>query len=150
MTQALKRKIFAGCRELGIDTDTRKDLQRAATGKESLADMNEGELKLVINALVTKGFKPTKSGKGYRRAPRADLRLVHVLWKKLGDAGVLDNPTRAGLNAFIRRRYGAAWGAVPRDIDDLRDWEKIDTVIQALLQWCERKGVKIDREMLGR
>jgi len=149
MSQAIKRKIFAGCRELGLDTDTRKALQQTATGKDSLADMNEAELKLVINALVTRGFKPTKGG-GYKKAPRADLRLVHVLWKKLGEAGVLDNPTRAGLNAFIRRRYGNAWSVVPRDIDDLRDWEKIDTVIQALLQWCDRKGVGIDREMLGR
>lgn len=149
MTQALKRKIFAGCRELGIDTETRKLLQAEVTGKESLADMTEPELKLVINALENRGFKPTKTG-GYKRAPRADLRLVHVLWKKLGDAGILTNPTRDGLNAFIRRRYGTAWGAVPRDIDDLREWEKIDTVIQALLQWCDRAGVSVDREMLGR
>lgn len=149
MTQALKRKIFAGCRNLGIDTETRKLLQVEVTGKESLADMTEPELKLVINALEYRGFKPTKTG-GYKRAPRADLRLVHVLWKKLGDAGILTNPTREGLNAFIRRRYGTAWGVVPRDIDDLREWEQIDTVIQALLQWCDRAGVALDREMLGR
>ena len=149
MTQALKRKIFAGCRELGLDTETRKLMQAEVTGKESLADMTEPELKLVINALEKRGFKPTKGG-GHKRAPRADLRLVHVLWKKLGDAGILTNPTREGLNAFIRRRYGTAWGVVPRDVDDLREWEKIDTVIQALLQWCDRAGVPVDREQLGR
>ena len=149
MKDALRRKIFAGCKVLGLDTDARRDLQLLTTGKGSLSDMTERELNAMVEALKNHGFKPVSKGR-YKPAPRKDLRLIHVLWRLLGEAGHLDNPTRAGLNAFIRRRFGDAWGAVPRDVDDLRDWDKIDAVIQALVKWCERKGVHIDNVERGR
>ncbi len=78
-------------------------------------------------------------------APRADLRLIHMLWFKLGQAGQLDRPDRAGLNAFIRSRFGAAWGAAPADIDMLRDHNQIEAVIRALKSWCEHKGINVRR-----
>lgn len=144
---ALRRKIFVGCRQLGLDDDTRRDLQVVATGKDSLSEMNEDDLNAVLQALVVRGFKPQKGQPSKRaKATRADVRYVHVLWRLLGDAGHLARPDRAGLNAFIRSRFGKTWGAVPLDIDDLNDWEKIDAVIQALTNMCERNGVEIDRD----
>lgn len=147
---ALQRLIFAACRQMGLDAEARRDLQVSVTGKASLGDMSATEMKLVVDRLKQCGFKPVSRGGKYRPAPRADLRLVHVLWARLGAAGVLRDPTRAGLNAFVRARFGATWGAVPGDIDMLRDWKQIDAVIQSLLAWCEREGVDLDRERLGR
>jgi phage gp16-like protein len=141
--RALQKKIHVACRELGLDGEARRELQEAATGKASMLDMSEGDLRLVLDRLVKAGFK----GPSKRRpaAARADVRLVHVLWHKLGEAGVLEKPGRAGLNAFIRSRFETTWGAVPADVDMLRDHKQIDMVVEALKQWGRRAGVPLDR-----
>ena len=148
----LQKLIFVGCRALKLDAEARRALQLRVTGKPSLAAMTKAEMQSVVAELKKSGFRPKTSGKSGRRkagyhkpAPRADLRLIHVLWSKLGQAGLLDRPDRAGLNAFIRARFGAAWGAVPADIDMLRDHKQIEAVIRALKSWCEREGIEIAR-----
>lgn len=150
----LKRMIHVGCKQLGLDEDTRRGLQLVATGKTSMADMTEAELRQVVDALKQRGFKPygntyfTGGKKGGKRtahapAPRADLRFVHVLWKQLGDAGALKRPSRDGLNTFIRSRFEGKWQSVPIDVDALRDAGQINDVIRALKDWCQREGVAI-------
>lgn len=143
MSAALRKTIFVACRELGLDHEARHDLQLLVTGKQSLTDMTEADLKKVVNALKKAGFK-TSNGKRYPRAPRADLRLCHVLWAKLGHAGKLKTPGRAGLNAFVRRRFGETWGSVPADIDMLREHEQINDIVRALKDWCAREGIDLD------
>lgn len=148
----LKRMIHVGCKELGLDDDTRRDLQLVATGKARMSDMSEAELRTVVEALKKRGFKPYgktyfTSGKGkdkgHAPAPRSDLRFVHVLWGLLGKAGVLDKPGRDGLNAFIRSRFGNHWQSVPIDIDALRDPRQISDVTRALKDMCLRNGVSV-------
>ena len=141
--RTLQRTIFAACRDLGLDDDARHDLQLRVTGKESLSDMTDGELKLVISEMKRMGFRHAR-GSRYKLAPRADLRLVHVLWSRLGAAGTLERPGRDGLNAFIRTQFGGAWGSVPADVDMLRDAAQINAVIRALKAWCARAGVELD------
>lgn len=144
--RALQRKIFVGCRELGLDDDARHDLQLAATGKDSLSDMTEVELQQVLDRLKECGFKPVSTG-GKRRktAPRADLRFVHVMWRLLGDAGALKRPDRDGLNAFIRSQFEGKWDFVPIDVDALRRADQISDVIEALKDMCRRNGVELKR-----
>lgn len=144
MSRALQKKIHVGCRELGLDGDARRDLQLAVTGKVSMTDMSETELKAVLKRLQDTGFKARSGGKKHAKASRADLRLVHVLWRKLGEAGQLRDPSRKGLNKFIRERFGKAWSNVPADVDMMRDHKEIDQVIQALKSWGQR--VDIDFE----
>lgn len=144
MTDALRRKIHVGCKQLGLDQDTRRDLQLVVTGKASMSDMTEAEMLAMVRALEERGFKATSTGRSkgrHKPAPRADLRLVHVLWRLLGDAGHLREPGRDGLNRFIRRRFGAAWDFVPRDVDDLTEHRCITDLIRALQDWCEREDV---------
>ncbi|NCM96124.1 MAG: regulatory protein GemA [Rhodobacterales bacterium] len=138
-SRSLQRTIHVACKDLGLDDEARRDLQLAATGKASMRDMTEADLRLVIDKLKAAGF--TLSPTPRKAAPRADLRLIHVLWAKLAEKGVLERPGRDGLNAFIRSRFEAAWGSVPADIDMLRDHEKIDAVIEALKQWGRRAGI---------
>lgn len=140
----LQRLIHVGCRELGLDADLRHDLQLGATGKASLADMDEAELRLVVGALEQRGFKPGFKGASKGRhapAPRADLRYVHVLWGLLAAKGSVRAPGRDGLNAFVAKRFGKAWGTVPIDVDALRDWRKIADLVDALKAWCAREGI---------
>lgn len=146
MTAALKRTIFVGCRDLGIDHDARRDLQLRVTGKASLTDMSESDLRAVVGALKESGFKPRSTGRKHPPAPRADLRLIHVLWRKLGEAGVLRDGSRMGLNAFVRKRFGASFGAELIDIDAMRDAGQIATVIDALVSWCDREDVALDED----
>jgi hypothetical protein len=147
--RALQRLIFAGCRALGIDDDTRRDLQAQVTGKASLRDMTGAQLQQVLDELRRRGFDPAQNrGRGragFRpAAPRQDLRLIHVLWRRLGEAGVT-TPGRPALNAFVRKRFGAGWGFVPADIDALRDAAQINAVIRALRAMADRAGVDLDR-----
>lgn len=144
MSATLRRTIFAACRDLGLDDDARHDLQLRVTGKDSLSDMTDRELRLVVDEMTRMGFRLARGGR-HKRAPRADLRLVHVLWRKLGEADALEKPGRDGLNAFIRAQFGEAWGAVPADIDMLRDAAQINAVVCALKGWCARAGIELDR-----
>jgi len=146
-SRPLQRMIFVGCKQLGLDDDARHDLQLAATGKESLSDMTEAELELVIARLKESGFKPfgKPGSKARKSAPRADLRFIHVMWRLLGEAGALKRPGREGLNAFIRSRYEGAWDFVPIDVDALRRADQIKDVIEALKDMCRRNGIELDQ-----
>lgn len=148
MSRALVKLVHVGCRSLGLDEETRRELQLVVTGKASLAEMTDGEIARVVDALKARGFQPAAPGAGGKRkahpaAPRADLRLVHALWSQLGRAGAVRQPGRSGLNAFIRARFAKKWGAVPADIDMLRDWSQIRDVIDALKDMCRRAGVEV-------
>lgn len=152
--RTLQRLIHVGCRELGIDAEMRHDLQLIITGKASMSDMTDLDLNKVVAALKERGFKsfegrsskvakqPLK-GRSKPLAPRADLRFIHVMWKLLGEASVLREPGRSGLNSFIRVQFEAKWKTVPIDIDALRDTGQIDDVVQALKAMCRRNGVPL-------
>lgn len=145
MTATQIKLIHVAARELGLDEDTRRDLQLVITGKASLRDMSAAELDRVVDALKARGFKPGRhvARKGRRTAERGDTRFVHVLWGKLVKAGAVDAPGVKGLNAFIRTRFEAAWGAAPLDVDLMQDAAQIATVIEALKAMCRRAGVRL-------
>jgi len=146
MTEArrLQKLIHVGCRELGIDRDTRQDLQLVACGKSSMSDMNAADLGKVVDALKARGFAPSKGGKR-PQASRADVRFCHVLWRLLVKAGEAREPGATGLNKFIRSQFENTWGHVPIDIDTMTDWKEIDQIVQALKAWCGRAGVELEK-----
>lgn len=145
MTRALQKLVHVGCRELGIDGETRRDLQLVVTGKESMHDMDEADLNKMVIALKERGFKP-HAGKGKAKRPaakRGDVRFAHVLWGKLHKAGHVDQGGARGLNAFIRARFATVWGATVFDVDAMQDARQIATVIEALKAMCSRFGVPL-------
>ena len=144
MSRAAQRTIFAACRELGLDDEARRDLQLEVCGKTSMRDMSDDDLKAVLSRLKKDGFKQVSKGRKHKAAPRADLRLVHVLWRKLGEVGALERPGRDGLNAFIRSQFGETWKSVPADVDMLRDPAQIEAVVAALKAWGKRAGIEFD------
>ena len=149
MTRALIATIHVGAKALGLDAETRHDLQLQVTGKASLTDMTGTELLAVVEALKKRGFKPGFKGgeKGRsgteRRAPakRGDVRLAHALWGKLHKASAVEGKGAGGLNTFVRARFAAAWGAVPLDIDLIQDARQIATINEALKAMCRRAGL---------
>ncbi len=134
----LMRATHAACRAAGIDETVRHDLQLRITGKASMRDMGAGDLGRLLDEVNRLSGFDTRGGNnrsGPRRhplAPRADLRLIHALWGELGRKGALRQPGRAGLNAFIRRRFAGHWSYVPIDVDALTDPACITDVIRAL------------------
>lgn len=145
MTRALATLVHVGCRELGIDGETRRDLQLLVTGKDSMTDMTEADLSKLVTALKEKGFKPHAGGARKQRpaARRADVRFAHVLWGKLHKAGAVDLAGAKGLNAFIRARFEKSWGAAVFDIDRMTDHRQIATLIEALKGMCKRAGIDL-------
>lgn len=140
----LKRLVHVGCRELGIDQETRRDLQLVVCGKSSMSDMDEAELKGLVGALKERGFKVRRNGRR-PAAKRADVRFCHVMWRLLHEAGEARVAGPKGLNAFIRSRFEKSWGHVPIDIDTMTEWREINDVVEALKDWCMRAGVELDQ-----
>ena len=138
--RSLHRMIHAGCRQLGIDSDTRHDLQFVVTGKASMSDMSDADLRKVLEALKRRGFK-TQTPKRRPQAKRGDVRYCHVLWRLLFMAGHAKAAGPKGLNAFIRARFETKWGHVPLDIDMMTEASQINDVVEALKSWCQRSGI---------
>ena len=143
MTHPQIKLIHVAARTLGIDEDTRRALQLVTTGKTSLTEMSVSELDAVVLALKARGFAPGAkfAAKGRKPASRGDIRFCHVLWGKLVKAGATDQRGAKGLNAFVRARFEATWGAAPIDIDKMQDAKQIATVIEALKAMSSRAGV---------
>jgi phage gp16-like protein len=136
--------IHVACKQLGIEQEARHDMQLRVVGKASLKDMTPAEQLQVLEHLRSQGFKTTTPGNARRkRASRGDVRFCHVLWTKLAQAGAVDVAGAKGLNAFIRAAFGAAWGSVPLDVDQMHDHAQIATVIEALKAMCTRAGIKL-------
>ena len=146
----LMRGIHGACRTLGLDEDARHDVQLRVTGKASMRDMGPRDLTRLLAHLnklqgrkggVRGGHSAADGARGhthYPRAKRGDVRLIHALWGELGRRGALKRPGRAGLNAFIRARFGDHWACVPLDVDmldhskDRSNTARINDVIRAL------------------
>lgn len=141
---ALIKKVHVGCRALGIDGETRRDLQLQVTGKASITDMSDADLTLVLGVLKERGFTPSGGAAPRRKAAaRGDVRFCHVLWGKLHQAGAVQVKGAAGLNAFVRARFEGKWGAAVIDVDAMQDYRQIAAVIEALKAMCTRAGVAL-------
>ena len=148
MSATTIRMIHVACRDLGLDQETRHELQERVTGVSSLSAMTERQLKLVVDELKAKGWTPVaqksrKPGaKPFRNfASRGDVRFCHVLWAKLVGAGVFAVPGHEGLNAFARTVLEKQGGATILDVDQLRDHKQIALLIEVLKNRCARAGV---------
>lgn len=105
-SQQLQRTIHGACRDLGLDDDTRHDMQRQITGKESLTEMTEADLRKVIKALNEKGWKgrSTAPKRGFSApAEHAYQRKIYALWGELKREGVWADARKASLFKFCAR-----------------------------------------------
>lgn len=126
----LIRAVRGACKRVGLDDDDRRVLQREATGKDSLGDMNLHEIGLVLDR-VNRGYTAPASGQG------AHQGKVRALWWSLYFLGLVDEADR-GLDAFVRRQTS---------VSALRflDHRQAHSVIDALKSWLAREGVEWPR-----
>lgn len=144
------RAIHAGLRAIGIKADDdRRDLYARVTGKRSLREMTAAEQSAVVEELRRLGFRPAAAGNAPKKAARADVRYIHVLWRLLSEQGAVTSPGRKELNSFVRSRFGRAWGAELIDVDALTEWRQINDVVTALQEWCDREGIPCRRARKG-
>lgn len=131
------RAIHAGCRALGFDEETRRDIYHRVTGKRSAGDMNERERQRVVEELRRLGFK-TKSDR--RPDGRAKLTgkyapKLQALWIGAWNLGLVRERDDAALLKFIKRQAGVD------HVRFLTHQDDADKAIGALKGWMTRAGV---------
>ena len=129
--QALNRQIRAAEKERGIDRDAHEALVLQVTGKTSLGDCTDSEMRKIVAHLngTRVGFKP--SAKGY-------VRKIWALWGSLKKAGALSaTDTDAALLVFVNKHLDGRQFANIRQLDWLT-YDEAAPVIEALKDWDRR------------
>lgn len=123
--------------KLGLSDEDYRALLHGQTGQTSCKHMSPEQLAKVRRHMQRLAGE---AGAGWRRPDEQPRyvqsatpleRKVWALWKALGRAGKLDNPTPAGLQAWVRRQTG---------VDHLR-WCKphqLHALIESLKLWQGR------------
>ena len=118
-------------RELGLDEDARRALQRRETGKDSCADMSVAELRRVVSAMsrrpVTCAAHDGARSGGAVSAHELDAKLV-ALWISGWHLGIVRDRSDAGLAAWLSRHFRIdvpRWPDFPakaRAVEGLKAW----------------------------
>lgn len=117
------------------DDDVWRDFLEKVTGKRSLKDMTGRELGKVIDELHRRGA-PKAAPSPTSEKPH--VRKVFAVWGDMCKEGIPDNPTPAGLRAFVRRMTRSA--DRPDGVAD-PNWlnpQEARAVTEALKAWGER------------
>lgn len=136
----LQTKIQIARRQLAIEDGDYRDLLERVTGKRSSTKMTRAELARVLKEMKALGFREQAKSQRRPHAPRQDQAYIHVLWRKLADAGHVDLGRQA-LNRFIAGpHFRGKWGRVVTDVDFLgQEWAY--DVIEALKDMCRRHRI---------
>ena len=134
-------RVHARAKQLGLDDDARRDLQRRETGHESCADMNAAELRRVLAAMnggaggrdhaAPARTRGRRGGDKARTGPLLDK--LTALWITGYHLGVVRDRSDAGLARWFRRQTGLdapAWAKPP----------ELAQAIEALRAWLAREG----------
>lgn len=100
--------IHQAAKALGMDDDTRRALQREATGRASAADMNPQQLDAVIERLRALGFKPAARIGAVADYKKKRVAKIRAMWIQLADEGVVRNRSDAAIIKFAARITRAA------------------------------------------
>ncbi|HBS22687.1 MULTISPECIES: regulatory protein GemA [Thalassospira] len=133
--QSLNRQIRAAEKQRGIDRDAHEALVLQITGKASLGDCTDAEMRKIVTHLngTRAGFKP--STKGY-------VRKIWALWSNIKKAGALAAPdTDAALVAFVNKHLTGRQFANVRQLDWLT-YDEAQPIIEALKDWSNRVKAK--------
>ena len=118
-------KIHIAKKELGLDDATYRGILWDRYHLDTAADLTPGQAADLIALFRAKGWRPVSF---------AQRGLIHVLWHKLLDAGVVHHGDDKALDAFIAHHTGR---------NDLRHLtvHEASHVIEMLKKWLEREGL---------
>ena len=144
-------------RKLGIDDGAYRTILADLTGHTSLVTVHvtSGQRQRVIEHLrdlerrmgladertarsaATKARTRRGSEMGFREEDPPQLKKVRMMWLALAEAGEVEAPTEAALNAWAKRqRLGA-------DHVNWLDGHGLSRAIEALKEWHRRVGIEI-------
>jgi phage gp16-like protein len=128
-------KLHCAKRDLRLDDGAYREILRQVTGKESAADLDEIELGAVLDKMAKLGFVSprTLASEGGPGGPQR--RKAQAIWHDLGDLGVLDEASEAGLRKFARRLTGV-------EAMEWADAGEMNKIIEALKAWRSREREK--------
>jgi phage gp16-like protein len=105
----LIRVIHVAKRQLKLEDAEYRAVLRAAFGKESCTEMTDAQLWVVIGEFERMGFRRTGTGApDGKKSERKVIRLIFGLWTELGRKGLIENPSRPALLAFVARMTGVS------------------------------------------
>lgn len=120
------RSIHANARELGMDADARHGLQERLTGKTSLTDMDDDEIRVVQEELWNR--RRDQRGPARDRMPRTPTAgKLRALWIAAWNLGVVEDRSDRALAAWARRQLkvdSLTWSApiLSRAVEALKIW----------------------------
>lgn len=143
-------KIHIGAKTLGMDPEDRdpdsdyRSMLWAVARVRNAADLDHAGRKQVLDFLYARGFRPSnRPGQAALKRPRgtAQARLIHHIWNRLTDFGVVQNQGGLGawLQANTRRDHpgGIGWQTPEFLPPEIRN-----RIIEQLKAWAEREEVK--------
>ena len=129
-------KIHIAKKELALSDEDYRDLINATVpGKGSAADLDDGQLQLLLDRLYALGWRPRLPRNRERPLP-ATVWKARKLWLQLYEQGAVRSPQWTALARFAKRMTG---------VGDLRrlTGRQAAIVIEALKQWLEREEKKL-------
>lgn len=148
------RAIHAGCRQLGIEDEDKRDFYAQVTGKRSLREMSQTEQKSIVSALRERGFRP-QAGKSKRLMQGRYAKKLQALWIAAWNLGLVENRRDEALAAFIKRQTGLDHSRFLRHaadankaIEALKGWMAREAEVDwtqdgTLAEWTQTNGARI-------
>ncbi|MFO7578127.1 MAG: regulatory protein GemA [Pelovirga sp.] len=122
-------KIHIAKKDLGLDDDTYRGILWDRYHLDSAADLTPRQAADLIDLFRAKGWRPASFGQ---------RGLIHVLWHKLADAGVIRHGDDSALQAYVAHATG-------RDSLHQLTVSEASRVIEMLKKWLERTGSSVTR-----
>ncbi|EAP7663010.1 regulatory protein GemA [Salmonella enterica] len=121
--------------QMGMDTDTYRQMLLSITGKTSTSDMNPGQLNKVLAAMKAKGFVVKPASKARTTRPLADYpqaKKLRALWLEMYAQGIVRDSSEEALRRWVKRETG---------VDGLQwlESDKASIAIERLKNWRERE-----------
>ncbi|ECP1315059.1 regulatory protein GemA [Salmonella enterica] len=139
---ALIKTIHIGKKELGLDTDTYRQMLLSATGVNSAGAMNMTQLTKTLAVMKAKGFvvKPSRKARTTRQlADYPQAKKLRALWLEMYAQGFVRDSSEEALRRWVKRETG---------VDGLQwlETDKASTAIEKLKKWQERELQKLRGE----
>ncbi|EBA1657106.1 regulatory protein GemA [Salmonella enterica] len=128
--------------QLGMDTDTYRQMLLSITGKTSTSDMNPGQLNKVLAAMKAKGFVVKPASKARTKRTLADYpqaKKLRALWLEMYAQGIVRDSSEEALRRWVKRET---------DVDGLQwlESDKASMAIERLKKWQESRLKKLRGE----
>ena len=142
----LYKLLAIGRRQLGMDEETYRAFlaaqgATAIDGRISAKSMTPAQLHSAVEAMKSKGFRPTPPAKSASNTPgwrKARIDKITALWCALADAGVVQHRDEAAMVkwcATITRKARLQWASS----------QDLNKCVEGLKAWGTREGVHVEK-----